>query len=82
MAKREEERKAEALKVRNKQVTSNDRSDKIRTWNFNQNRVTDHRGFKYNDLRGCMEGDSLGEFMEGVSKVMQQIELEEALEDD
>ena len=35
-AKREEERKEEARKVRNMQVTSNDRSDKIRTWNYNQ----------------------------------------------
>jgi len=29
-----------------------------------------------------MEGDSLGDFIEGVAKVMQQIELEEALEED
>jgi len=44
-----------------------------------KNRVTDHRGFKYNDLRSCMEGNALGEVMEGVAKVMQQQELEEAI---
>ena len=35
-ARRDEERKDSARKLRNTQVTSNDRSDKIRTWNFNQ----------------------------------------------
>jgi protein subunit release factor A len=35
-ARREEERKEEARRLRNTQVTSNDRSDKIRTWNFSQ----------------------------------------------
>jgi len=46
------------------------------TW---KNRVTDHRGFKYNDLRSCMEGNALGEVMDGVAKVLQQQELEEAI---
>ena len=44
-----------------------------------KNRVTDHRGFKYNDLRSCIEGNALGEVMEGVAKVLQQQELEEAI---
>lgn len=35
-ARRDEERREAARKLRNTQVTSNDRSDKIRTWNFNQ----------------------------------------------
>lgn len=47
-----------------------------------ENRVTDHRGFKYNDLRGCMEGGALQELIDGVAKVVQQIELEEAIEMD
>jgi protein subunit release factor A len=44
-----------------------------------KNRVTDHRGFKINDLRGCMNGNGLDELMEGVAKVLQQQELEEAI---
>jgi len=44
-----------------------------------KNRVTDHRGFKYSDLRSCMEGNALEEVMEGVAKVLQQQELEEAI---
>jgi hypothetical protein len=44
-----------------------------------ENRVTDHRGFKYNDLRGCMEGGALQELLDGVAKVVQQMELEEAI---
>jgi hypothetical protein len=41
--------------------------------------VTDHRGFKSNDLRGCLDASSLEELMEGVAKVLQQMELEEAI---
>lgn len=41
--------------------------------------MTDHRGFKFNDLKGCMEGDSLEELISGVEKVLQQMELEEAI---
>ena len=39
--------------------------------------MTDHRGFKYNDLHGCMEGNTLQELLDGVAKVVQQLELEE-----
>jgi hypothetical protein len=41
--------------------------------------VTDHRGFKFNDLRGCMEGNALQELLDGVAKVIQQMELYEAI---
>jgi protein subunit release factor A len=41
--------------------------------------VTDHRGFKFYDLRGCIEGSSLEELIEGVFKVVQEQELEEAI---
>ncbi len=45
-------------------VGSGDRSDKIRTYNYPQGRVTDHRiGFTVYNLPAVMEGN-IGEFME------------------
>ena len=45
-------------------VGSGDRSDKIRTYNYPQGRVTDHRiGFTVYNLPTVMEGQ-IGEFME------------------
>jgi peptide chain release factor 1 len=39
-------------------VKSGDRSDKIRTYNYPQNRVTDHRiGLTLYNLSNIMEGD-------------------------
>lgn len=59
----QERQSAERSADRRSQVGSGDRSEKIRTYNFPQNRVTDHRiGFTSHNLLGIMEGD-LGEMM-------------------
>ena len=54
----EMEKQQEALaKERKAMVKSGDRSDKIRTYNFPQNRLTDHRiGFTIHQLDAVMDG--------------------------
>lgn len=53
-----EKRDKELTDQRKKMVKSGDRSDKIRTYNFPQNRLTDHRiGLTLYNLSDIMEGD-------------------------
>ncbi|MEX2177639.1 MAG: peptide chain release factor 1 [Gemmatimonadaceae bacterium] len=52
------EREAERSRMRKTQVGTGDRSAKIRTYNYPQSRVTDHRiGFSTHNLGGVMDGD-------------------------
>ncbi len=52
------EREEEMGQVRKSKIGTGDRSEKIRTYNYPQNRVTDHRiGFTLKQLDRVMEGD-------------------------
>jgi peptide chain release factor 1 len=67
----ERERKnAERASERRAQVGTGDRSEKIRTYNFPQNRVTDHRaGLTLHQLDRVMEGD-LDALLDGIAASM------------
>jgi len=69
------ERNAEMAKQRKEQVGSGDRSEKIRTYNFPDRRVTDHRiGLTVYNLEAVMEGN-----LEGFVTALTTDELEKKL---
>ncbi|WP_103504541.1 MULTISPECIES: peptide chain release factor 1 [Streptomyces] len=58
LAAAQEEAEREASDVRRSQVRTMDRSEKIRTYNFPENRISDHRvGFKAYNLDQVLDGD-------------------------
>jgi peptide chain release factor 1 len=68
LQQKEEEERAKYAKTRKDQIGTGDRSERIRTYNFPQNRVTDHRiGLTLYSLPQVMEGD-LGELIEALQR--------------
>ena len=58
LAAAEEEANAEASDARRAQIRTVDRSERIRTYNFPENRISDHRtGYKSYDLDRVLDGD-------------------------
>ncbi|MFO0779903.1 MAG: peptide chain release factor 1 [Nitrospira sp.] len=69
-----EKQEAEIAQSRKSQVGSGERSEKIRTYNFPQNRVTDHRvGLTLHKLELVMEGD-LDDIVQALKAHQQQTE--------
>jgi peptide chain release factor 1 len=65
-------------KDRRSQVGSGDRSEKIRTYNFKENRITDHRiGFTMHQLAAALDGD-LGELIDAAVSHFTSEKLKEA----
>jgi len=66
LAHKQEEESARMSTARRTQVGTGDRSEKIRTYNFPQNRVTDHRiNLTIQNLPAILEGD-LGEMLDAL----------------
>jgi peptide chain release factor 1 len=65
-------------KDRRSQVGTGERSEKIRTYNFRESRITDHRiNFTIHQLSSVLDGD-LGELIEAVSSHYQAEALKNA----
>ncbi|WVQ93750.1 peptide chain release factor 1 [Kwoniella sp. CBS 9459] len=66
---------------RRDQVKGADRSDKIRTYNFNQDRLTDHRfGFTLTGLQHILDGDGLEDVIALMKRDLQERRLESLLQ--
>jgi peptide chain release factor 1 len=73
-----EEQEKERARNRRKQVGTGDRSEKIRTYNFPQSRVTDHRiGFTVHRLEAVLDGD-LDEVVDALASYDSEMKLKSA----
>jgi peptide chain release factor 1 len=70
LAKKEEEQAAEISAARRDQVGTGGRSERIRTYNFPQNRVTDHRiGVTLHKLEAILDG--------GLDELVEKLQIED-----
>jgi len=78
----EAQRQEELSKTRRSQVQTGDRSEKIRTYNFPQDRVTDHRiGLTRHNLPGVLNGE-IDEFIDTLITVDQADKLQHLFEEE
>jgi peptide chain release factor 1 len=77
---KEEEQAAQTSDARRSQVGTGDRSEKIRTYNFPQDRVTDHRvNYTRHGLPAFMDGQ-IDDVIDAVATAEQAQKLEESLD--
>ncbi|MBF4561791.1 peptide chain release factor 1 [Microbacterium sp. VKM Ac-2870] len=75
LAKQQEERDAAASDARRSQIRGMDRSERIRTYNFPENRIADHRtGYKAYNLDQVMDG-ALGPLIESAIAADEEAQL-------
>ncbi|MCD2196930.1 peptide chain release factor 1 [Actinomycetospora endophytica] len=80
-AMRDEAQAAEASADRRSQVRTVDRSERVRTYNFPENRISDHRiGYKSHDLDRVLDGD-LGNVLDALRAADREERLAEAAQE-
>ena len=78
-----QERDAARAAERRSQIGTGDRSERIRTYNFPQNRVSDHRiNFTSHRLEKILEGEALDEVIDALTEEDQAARLAQVGEDD
>ncbi|CAK61136.1 unnamed protein product (macronuclear) [Paramecium tetraurelia] len=77
-----QEKQERMAQTRKSQVTGSDRSDKIRTYNFPQERITDHRtNLTLYGMEKMLSGELLGEFIQKYQEKIHNAKLQDLLDE-